>query len=470
MSDYANLCRLRAYETGTALALGSQRHAPISEAALLITPLLAAGENPSLFAIGVAQVDGPLQVFTCANPPDRNAQYAMLLQFALAVIPTITWWDTDPAVMPQLIFPSDAAMNVGLANIYRMAYAQDPHLQQVGRALMGMYRRNGRADNAAIVSVVNLVNRHFAVGTDELAASHLGVLEQWLLPADGQIHQRVRLAEVQPAGAATDPALDRNVLEPLLKSYRAASSTGNAGHAKTVAAKLVLALEPEVRRLHTMALGVLARVNAIPQSDRAQAMARGERAEFDRHMAHVATNAPVSSGFNGNQSVIEYLSRSLAQAEHEVSTMREAGRERVEARLAGESLHGIITARRETKAGARTYIDIEVQTPQPRLKMRSGKELELLSGAYPWVFTVTNVQMSPNGPLVTLRMKEGMTKTGQPVVGDSVELAPTQHFSRRIKNATIRLATQAPRPVVSSPSMGGTDFLAVIASLKGITP
>jgi hypothetical protein len=64
-------------------------------------------------------------------------------------------------------------------------------------------------------------------------------------------------------------------------------------------------------------------------------------------------------------------------------------------------------------------------------------------------------------------MVAGMTKVGQPVIGQDVEFGPMFYFSRRTQHARDRISNAGAHPAVSGPGIRGTNYLTIIAGLEG---
>jgi hypothetical protein len=83
-------------------------------------------------------------------------------------------------------------------------------------------------------------------------------------------------------------------------------------------------------------------------------------------------------------------------------------------------------------------------------------------------FNVEGLERRAGRSLITIRMTSGITKNGQPVVGQTVELGPKSYFSRRIQHAHDRINTAGVHPTVTGPGVLGTDYLAIIAGLEAM--
>jgi hypothetical protein len=472
VSDYAAYCRLKAHLAGTAVRLSRSRNFAVSDLPLVLIPIKMAGEAPALFALGVADLNGNLDVFTCPNPPNRDHQYAFLAQAAVAIRVVVDQWMADPALAPQLICQSGAAATLMLAVVDRMAFvnpADPPPLpvNEVGRIMAFFDRRFERADSAAVLPATEAVCSLYATGQDPQADTHLGTLVEWLRPADGQIISRVQAAECLTASVSTDPALDNEVLDALVRRFYEADRDGDAAAAALAQRAIEAELELEVRRRYELIREAMAAVTPIPETAHAASVAAREREQFDLHFAYVQGNQPLPRGFSGTSGMVEFVHREVAHRDIEVQAIQAPGRHRAEARLSGEILHGTIVARRQAKRGKATIIDYDVGTQQDRLRIRLGTGLTLMGNGVNFEFSVEGLQRQAGRSLVTLRMTAGMRKTGQPVVGQTVELGPKSYFSRRTQLARDRINAAGVHRTVTGAGARGTDYLTIVAGLEG---
>jgi hypothetical protein len=473
VSEYVAYCRLKAHVAGTAVRLSRSRNFPVSDLPLVLVPIQMAGEAPALFALGVGDLAGNLDVFTCPNPPNRDRQYDFLARAAVAIKVVIDHWVTDAFLTPQVICQSDAAATLMLAVIDRMAYinsaAPPPFpVNEVGRIMAYFDRRFERSDSAAILSATGAV-RLLSTGQDPHADAHLGALVEWLQPADGRIFARVQTAEQQSASVSTDPDLDNDILDPLVNRFYQADRDGDASAASQAQQSIHAELEVEVRRRYNLILQAMSVVAIIPETAHAASIAVKEREQFGRHVAYVSANQGLPRGFSGPSGMVEFVHREVSHRDVEVQTIQARGRQRAEARLSGEIVHGRIVARREARQGKATIVEYEVLTQQDRLRVRRGTSLALMGNATSFELCVEDLRRQSGASLLRLRMTAGMRKTGQPVVAQTVEFGPKLHFSRRTQHARDRINLAGVHPIVAGPSARGRDYLTVIAGLEAKT-
>jgi hypothetical protein len=472
VSELVAYCRLRALLSGTAVRLSATRNVPISELPLVCIPVQMAGEAPALFAIGIGDLAGNLEIFTCPHPTSHQYQYGLLADVAYKIGETIEQWNANPHLMPQIVAQSAAATTLMLAVIDRMAYIVDPkepHLERiraVGRSLAYFDRRFERPDSAANLAATTTVTEHYATGQDPHADQHLGALVEWLKDPDSNVRARVREAEQLPVSVSTDPGRDNEHLVPMVEQFVAAERAGNKDLAKMIRERIHAELVPEVTRRYQLVLEAMRAVTAVPETAYARMVAGNDRRAFDEFQAYVANNPGLPRGFHGTTGHVEFIFRELAQRQAESSALQAQGRYRAEARLNGEVLHGRVIDRRCRRAGLARLIDYDVRTDQDRLRIREGEEIELMDHPGNFVFRVEHLERDGPGTRITLRMVAGMTKPDQPAVGQLIEFRPKPYFSRRGQHARDRIVNAGMHPQVAGPGAGGTDFLAVVAAME----
>ncbi|QPP08694.1 hypothetical protein G4Z16_22385 [Streptomyces bathyalis] len=286
MSLMSALARMEAAAAGRAQPRTTVRHRHLAERPLVLVPLTTAGEaGAPLGAMVGADRETP-ELLVVPQPRDRDLRFAFLAGLAAAVLPhlesaqdDIEWEErkeTDPetgkkvpvqvelcADAPQLVVPNgpgaDFVRLLGRSMRFRRTAEEDPDGGSAGlppdsqqgqqpqaRAqyfvpprvpLLGrwltLYGERARVPGSSLlVSMTELLARHWATGQSALEDQHLGALLAWIDPPDGLKGGEAALrAEVQrdgsgqllcpPAGPATDPAFDNRLLSPAIDRFDA---------------------------------------------------------------------------------------------------------------------------------------------------------------------------------------------------------------------------------------------------------
>ncbi|EME98593.1 hypothetical protein J7W19_11470 [Streptomyces mobaraensis NBRC 13819 = DSM 40847] len=285
MSLITSLARLEALRAGHARPLATVRHRHLSDRPLVLVPLTTAGETGApLGALVGTDRDAP-RLLTVPQPRDRALRFAFLAELAEAVLPYVEGYaddtvaeerkETDPATgrrttveaelcadAPQLLVPGPAAVEyvrlLGRSMRFRRTAEEDPaadwpappRVPLLGRWLTHYGERARLPGAALLLSMTELLSRHWATGQSHLEDQHLGALLAWIDPPEGSTGpEAARAAELArdadglllhpPAGPATDPAFDNKLLAPAIARYdraRTAVLETGRGHAELRAA------------------------------------------------------------------------------------------------------------------------------------------------------------------------------------------------------------------------------------------
>ncbi|MFF3516099.1 hypothetical protein [Streptomyces sp. NPDC002573] len=265
MSLIATLARLEAVRSGHAQPAATVRHRHLSDRPLVLVPLTTAGEaGAPLGALVGIDRDTP-RLLVVPQPRDRDLRFAFLAALADIVLPYVDGYgeaveaaertETDPetgkrvkvevelcADAPQLIVPSRAGIDfvrlLGRSMRFRRTAEQDPETPHpapprvplLGRWLTHFGERARVPGSALLLALTEVLARHWTTGQSSLEDQHLGALLAWIDPPEGTSGAEAALwaelardAEGQllcpPAGPATDPAFDNELLAPAIERY-----------------------------------------------------------------------------------------------------------------------------------------------------------------------------------------------------------------------------------------------------------
>ncbi|MFH9739914.1 hypothetical protein ACH4MA_19785 [Streptomyces roseolus] len=345
MSLIAHLARMEAVAAGRAQPLATVRHRHLAERPLVLVPLTTAGEAGAPLGALVGTDPEEPRLLVVPQPRDRELRFAFLAELAEEVLPYVDGFADavepverkDSATgekvrvelcldAPQLIVPSRAGIEyvrlLGRSTRFRRTAEQDPdtpypappRVPLLGRWLTHYGERARVPGSSLLLAATDLLNRHWATGQSSLEDQHLGALLAWIDPADGErgdrAAHRAELARDErgqlfcpPAGPATDPAFDNQLLAPAIEAYdRARQAVGAAEDGETADAALagLHRAEREVRRLVVSqlkptwdatwrALGLL---RALPEGARVEDRWTRDRWSFTAHRDRIAAGEP----------------------------------------------------------------------------------------------------------------------------------------------------------------------------------
>ncbi|GDY53898.1 hypothetical protein SVIO_045210 [Streptomyces violaceusniger] len=227
MSLITTLARMEAVREGRAQPLTTVRHRHLSERPLAFVPLTTAGETGApLGALVGTDRDAP-RLLIVAQPRDRDLRFAFLAELAEEIQPYLDSYadeveleerkETDPETgkkvpvqvelcqdAPQLLVPSAAGVAfvrlLGRSMRFRRTAEQDPEtpfpaparVPLLGRWLTHYGERARVPGSCLLLSLTELLSRHWATGQSNLEDQHLGSLLAWIDPPEGVPGRRRR--------------------------------------------------------------------------------------------------------------------------------------------------------------------------------------------------------------------------------------------------------------------------------------
>ncbi|TGE02440.1 hypothetical protein [Methylobacterium nonmethylotrophicum] len=476
MNDIKSIARMLADEAGTAQPITRERPFPVSDMPMMVIPIELAGESPSLFALGVATGANDLQIAICHEPRNRTGQYDMLERAAGFMQSIVAAWDADPLLLPQIVTPSLGASRLALAVIDRMTFAPPSRqaLKDLGRRIYVADSSFERADSSLVFDLPTALGRLYATGQDDHADQHLGVVLEWLKPADGRIHHRVREAEAYPASTATSPELDNEELVPRLEAYRTARRIHDAAEAARLEDEIDAILVEEVKRRHELMIQALAAIRVFPDSTVARTIQAADRGRFDRYRTYASNPANnISRGLAHLYGTAQFLEREFAEDLVGGLAMRSVSGERSAARLRGEIVVAEVLNRTITQNKKAITVIYELLSTQDRLSIRPGDKLVLL-GPYEFGFKIRSYGQTQAGTRIEAELTAGKTKPGQPAIGDTIEIATpmTDNFRihRTMDIAWNRFRSNRVLPQVSGPVPVQHDLLSIVQRARRLQP
>jgi hypothetical protein len=201
MSALVALAKAMAVERGRAQRICEVRHVHLGSSPLIFIPLAMAGETAAPLAAMIGEAQQAPRLLAVAEPRDR----ARLLGRSTRLRRTTGEWavpSSVPVLGRWLTFFAD-------------------HAEHPGSSLM--------------LAMTDVLAQHWATGQSALEDGNLATLLAWIEPPGssgslgGSGQQAARTAEqtAPPAGPATDPVFDNEVLEHRMQAIRTARLTGD---------------------------------------------------------------------------------------------------------------------------------------------------------------------------------------------------------------------------------------------------
>ncbi|NUW32857.1 hypothetical protein HTZ77_15645 [Nonomuraea sp. SMC257] len=346
MSLLTSLARLRALEEGIAQPIATVRHCHLAERPMVLIPLRMSGEAAAPLAalLGTRRDDPRLLVVT--QPRNRDLRFAWAADLAAELLPyigsflagteTVERKNSDPYERvldaPQILVPNQAGIAfirlLGRSTRFRRAhgpYPVPPTVPLLGRWLTYFGERATHPGSSLMTAVTEELGRHWASGQSGLEDANLAALTAWITtgPSDDAEDPLVW----PPAGPATDPGFDAEVLAPAIE----------AGAAERITEALRGQLEP-TWRLMWQAVDLL---RELPEGASVEQRWEQDRGSFSAMAQHIAEGAPPQARRDGAVAAASRLARmERAQAAYEVQRAYDDPLVMAEYRLTGEAFAG----------------------------------------------------------------------------------------------------------------------------------
>jgi hypothetical protein len=447
VSTLTSLARALAADSGRAQPCCTVRHVHIAERPLAFIPLALAGEaNAPLAAMVGDQPEAP-KLLIVPEPRDRDQRFAFAADLAAVILPYLTRYlpaespaeapaaAKDPAQedAPQLLVPSPAAIAfirlLGRSTRFRSTegqYAVPESVPVLGRWLTFFTERAEHPASCLMLAATDALTLHWATGQSPVEDRNLGALLGWIDPPPGLTGaDAATLAEdpvrCPPAGPATDPTFDNEILEPRILAVRTARLTGD-GRARERAEKaLGDALASQLAPTWTLLWRSVELLKRIPQGAHVETRWDADKAAFAWYAQHLRDGGPPQPRRDGAVSA----ARRLANAERiqEMVAAQQAFDDPLimaEHRMAGEAFTGQIVAAEPDRleaTGRRRVLRPRITVETADLEFTTA-EAGLTSPARPnqKATVVAITEAGPNNRIV-LELKGGMGRSLTPEPG-----------------------------------------------------
>ena len=227
MSGLLALARAQAAATGVAQPVSLVRHVHIAERPLVLVALTLAGEANAPLAAMVGDDPESAHLLVVAQPRNRDQRFAFAAELAQIVVGYIEERRRS-AGAPQLVVPNPAAVGfvklLGRSTRFRRPvgeHAVDPAVPVLGRWLTFLAERTEVPGSCLLLAATQALSLHWASGQSAVEDLNLAALMGWIDPPAGVTGAQAALAAEDPvtwppAGPATDPTFDNEVLAPLI--------------------------------------------------------------------------------------------------------------------------------------------------------------------------------------------------------------------------------------------------------------
>jgi hypothetical protein len=456
MSLMSALARMEAAEAGRAQPAATVLHRHLAERPFVLAPLTTAGEAGAPLGAMVGTERAAPRLLVVPQPRDPALRAGFLARLADAVLPhlesaqdDIEWEErkeTDPetgkkitvevelcAHAPQLLVPNAAGVAflrlLGRSARFRRTADQDPEspypapprLPLLGRWLTHYGERARVPGQSLLLSMTELLTRHWATGQSSLEDQHLGALLAWIEPLEGMDGGEAALrAEVgrdaegqllvPPAGPATDPAFDNDLLAPAVKRFDDKRPGAEREITELIASQLRPTWDAVWRGLDLL--------RALPEGEHVAERWKRDRWSYTGHRDRLRTGEPPQPRQDDAVTAAAKLAvREGAQARLDAQEALDDPLAMAERRLAGSAFAG------EVVAVEMAYSDGRRPMPRPLVTLRTEDRPQLAEGGKAHRALAeggkqsAELAASPEPGLFTLRLTGGMGRGKEPAPG-----------------------------------------------------
>ncbi|YCK38780.1 hypothetical protein ACNF49_33465 [Actinomadura sp. ATCC 39365] len=346
LSLLTSLARLRALREGIAQPVATVRHCHVGARPMVFIPLKLSGEAAAPLAAMLGTDRDRPRLLVVTQPRNRDLRFAWAAELGGVLLPYVEGFTADTETVerknadpyeraldaPQLVLPNQAGVGfarlLGRSTRFRRPdgpYPVPPEVPLLGRWLTYFAERAAYPGSSLTLAATEELGRHWASGQSALEDANLAALLSWITqgPSDDAEDPLIW----PPAGPATDPGFDAEVLAPAIESESP----------ERVAEALRTQLEP-TWRLMWQALDLLAGLE--PGASVAQRWEQ-DRGSFSAMAAHIAEGAPPQARRDGAVAAAAKLARmERAQAAYDVQRAYDDPLVMAEYRLTGEAFAG----------------------------------------------------------------------------------------------------------------------------------
>jgi hypothetical protein len=452
MSLLTALARALAVETGHAQLIRSVRHIHLSDRPLVFVPLQLAGEACAPLAALVGDDPGKPVILTVHEPRDRTQRFDFadtLAEIILRYIGGYTMADPAPDSpypdAPQLLVPNAQGVAftrlLGRSTRFRRTegeFAVKESVPLLGRWLSFYSERTEAPASALLISMTAALADHWATGQSVPEDANLAALLGWIIPPPGMTGAAAaRAAEdpirFPPAGPATDPSFDNEVLASQISAIRTAKATGDGGALLRDQAAMDAALRGQLEPTWELMWRAVGLLRTLPEGAHVAERWQSDRWAFTGHVARLREGGAPQPRRDGAVAAAAKLAR-LERDQQRLNVQRAFDDPLImaEYRLAGEAFAGTVIEARPDR----------LDTSGKRAKLRPWIVLETAEqvlAAPGGVLTCPDrpsqdaeiIEVMPIGQLtqVTLQLSGGMGRSLVPLPGSVPAVGETLTYT-----------------------------------------
>jgi hypothetical protein len=352
LSALTSLARVLAAEREVAQPVCTVRHVHVAERPLVVIPLTLAGEANAPLAVLIGDRPDDAALRFVPEPRDRDQRFAFAAELADVFLGYL-----DSADEPQLLVPNPGGVTfarlLGRSTRFRRTdgpYAVAETVPILGRWLTFFAERAEVPSSSLMLAMTNALSMHWASGQSPAEDLNLAALIGWIDPPPGLTGaQAAAIAEdpvrCPPAGPATDPTFDNEVLEQRIAAVRTGRLTGDVHATRRATAALAGALDSQLRPTWTLMWQAVDLLRALPPGAHVGSRWAGDRQALDRYATYLREDGRPQPRRDSAVSAARRLaSLEKIQAEYAAQRAFDDPLVMAEYRMTGEAFAGIVVA------------------------------------------------------------------------------------------------------------------------------
>lgn len=434
MSLLTSLAKLRALREGRAQPIATVRHCHLSARPMVFIPLKLSGEAAAPLAAMLGTDRAAPHLLVVPQPRNRDLRFAFTADLAGLLLPylegfladteTVERKNADPYERaldaPQLVVPNRAAMafTALLGRSTRFRRTDGPYPVPEGVPLLGRWltyfaERAAYPGSSLTLAVTEELGRHWASGQSALEDANLAALLAWVdgAPTDDAEDPLIW----PPAGPATDPGFDAEVLAPAIESESAE--------------RITEALRTQVEPTWRLVWQALDRLAGLPEGASVAQRWEHDRGSFSGFATQLAEGSPPQARRDGAVSAAAKLARmERAQAAYDVQRAYDDPLVMAEYRLSGEAFAGEVVQTEpdnvEGEGRSRKLRPLVVIKTDDPVRLPPGSTL-----GTPQRKGQGAQLVAADGGLVTVKITKGMGRGRTPAPGSVPEMGERITYS-----------------------------------------
>ncbi|HEY6315109.1 MAG TPA: hypothetical protein VIY52_30495 [Streptosporangiaceae bacterium] len=368
-STLTALARAAAVASGTAQRTCTVRHVHISPRPLVLVLLALAGEANAPLAVMAGDHPEEPNLLVVPEPRDRDQRFAFVADLAAVILPYIQSFateeepaggrepDTRYADAAQLLVPNPAGIAftrlLGRSTRFRRTdgpYAVPESVPLLGRWLTFLTERTDSPASSLMLAMTDALTAHWATGQSAVEDRSLGSLLGWIDPPPGMSGAQAAAAaedpaRCPPAGPATDPTFDNEILDQRILAIRTARFTGDGRAYERAKTALTDALATQLQPTWTQMWRAVRLLRGLPEGGHVQARWDADKAAYTWHVRHIRDGGPPQPRRDGAVSAARRLAN-LERVAEMVAAQRAFDDPLVmaEYQMTGEAFAGLVIA------------------------------------------------------------------------------------------------------------------------------